>query len=88
MRNKLFTIIGLALILIIISSVSSVKESVNKSTGLAGVLCQWGEEQEDNSEVLTDAAVSGLEGTLVGEHEIDGANWSIPNLIRHWVGGD
>lgn len=88
MRNKLFTIIGLMLVLMIISSVSSVKEPAKKPGGLAGVLYQWGEEQEGNSDVLTDAVVSGVEGTLVGEHQIDGANWSIPNLIRHWVGGN
>lgn len=58
-----------------------------QSSGLTEVLYSWGEQQEETSDKLTITAVSGVEGELVGEHKIDGSNWSIPNILRNLFGG-
>ena len=58
-----------------------------QSSGLTEVLYSWGEQQEETSDKLTITAVSGVEGDLVGEHEVDGSNWSIPNILRNLFGG-
>ena len=58
-----------------------------QSSGLTEVLYSWGEQQEQTSDRLTITAVSGVEGDLVGEHKVDGSNWSIPNILRNLFGG-
>lgn len=57
-----------------------------QTSNFGSILHVWSQEQEETSEELTDKAVAGVEGTLVGEHQVNGANWSIPNLIRHFLG--
>lgn len=60
----------------------------SKSSPMTEILYGMGESQQQLSEELTEYAVSGVEGKYVGEHEIKGANWAIPNIIRHILGVD
>ena len=64
--------------------------SNSKSDGdeFSSLLHTWADEQEELSDDITTEAVSGIEGDIVGEHEEDGSNWSIPNIIRHWILGE
>ena len=57
-----------------------------QSSGLTEALYQMGENQEEIADNAATYAVSGAEGTLVAEHEVDGSNWSIPSILRHWLG--
>lgn len=79
----IFSMIGLVIIawLVVAKPYGEPQQS-----NFGSILSVWGEQQEEVSEELTDKAVSGVEGDLVGEHQINGANWSIPNLIRHFLG--
>lgn len=63
-------------------------EERRPTEGFEQVLYAWGDKQQEESDKMVDAAVAPVEGDLVGEHEIAGANWSIPNIIRHWLGVD
>lgn len=83
LRAKLFAIVGLVTLGLLVSNLPWERQS----SGITQVLYQWGEEQEDISDRATQFAVSSAEGSLVGEHQVDGSNWSIPNIIRHWLGG-
>ena len=84
MRQNIFVIAGLLALALLVNNLPWERQS----SGLTEVLHQWSDEQEVMSEQITSVAVSGAEGTLVGEHQINGANWSIPNILRHWLGGD
>lgn len=83
MKQKIGSIIGLVVIvlMIIYSPWGNPPES-DFTKGLRG----WGDQQSEISEKFTTSAVAGAEGTWVGAHEINGANWAIPNIIRHWLG--
>lgn len=83
MRQKILLILGIAALVLLVNELPWERQS----SGLTEVLYSWGEQQEETSDKLTSAAVSGAEGTLVGEHQVDGSNWSIPNIIRHWIRG-
>lgn len=82
----LLSIIGVVLLIIL------VKCSPFKGThdGFSKVLYDQAESQVAYSEKVTDVLASGAEGEgkLVGEHQVKGANWSIPNILRHLVMGD
>lgn len=84
MKQKIGFGIGMLLILTLIFS-SPWAEHRN-SSGMTDILRYWGNQQQQASEVMTNFAVSDAEGTWVGEHEVDGSNWAIPNIIRHWLG--
>ena len=61
------------------------------SDGGGGTITEYlygiADRQEHVAEVVTDEAVSGVEGTLVGEDAVNGSNWSIPNILRHLLSG-
>lgn len=79
---------GLGMLAILIMVYCSPWGNEVKPSGLTSVMRQWGEQQEETSDKFTTSVVSGAEGSIVGEHEIDGSNWAIPNIIRHWLGVD
>lgn len=83
LRAKLFAIVGVVVLGLLVSNLPWERQS----SGVTQLLYQWSDEQSQISDRATQFAVGGVEGTLVGEHEIDGSNWSIPNIIRHWLGG-
>lgn len=83
MKQKILAIVGLAIIALVV--IINPYGDTKPANSLTSILHQWGEEQASTSEMYTSQAVSGAEGTLVGEHQISGANWSIPNIIRFWV---
>lgn len=84
MRTRIITIAVLVLLAILVNSVPS----ENSTSGITQFLHNVGESQEDLSNDLTNMAVSEVEGSVVGEHKVNGSNWSIPNILRHLVGGD
>lgn len=77
---------GIGLLIIAVLVFASPWGDSDQQGGFTEVLYAWGESQEEVSDKFTTAAVSGAEGSLVGEHEVDGSNWAIPNIIRHWLG--
>lgn len=83
-KQKIITIIGLVFIVML------VLWSPFKDEGgdFQKMLHLWGDRQHEYSDQVTEEAVSGLEGTVIGEHQVDGSNWSIPNIIRHLLGVD
>ena len=85
MKVKLLAIAGLAALYILVTQLPWERQS----SGLTEWLYTQGEQQEENANIITETAVSGLEGEggLAGDHEVDGSNWSIPNIIRHLIGG-
>lgn len=78
-------VIGLCLLALLV--VFSPWKNEPGKGGFSDILHAWGTKQSEVSEDITSSAVSGAEGTIVGEHQINGANWSIPNIIKHWLGG-
>lgn len=82
-RMKLLAIAGLLGLALLVQ----VLPWERQSSGITDILHLWSEQQEETSDKITSAAVQGAEGKWVGEHDIKGANWSIPNIIRHWLGG-
>lgn len=84
MRAKILGIAGILALVLLVNSLPWERQS----SGLTDVLHGWGEQQAETSDKITSAAVSGVEGTIIGEHQIKGANWSIPNILRHWLGGN
>lgn len=85
MKNiKIPVIIGLLLILMIVFW--SPFES--ESGGFSDILRDWSKQQSEISDEIVQNAVSGAEGNIVGEKEVDGSNWSIPNIIRNILGVD
>ena len=83
-RAKALAIAGLLALSILVNNLPWERQS----SGLTEVVYSWGEQQEENAENITNIAVSGAEGSAVGEHQVKGANWSIPNILRHWFGVD
>lgn len=84
MRTRIITIAILVLLAILVNSVPSERST----SGITQFLYNVSESQEELSSELTDIAVSGAEGSIVGEHKVNGSNWSIPNILRHLIGGD
>lgn len=78
-----FTIAGLVIIgwLVVASPFGPSRQS-----DFGSILSTWGERQEEASDEITSFAVAGAEGKYVDEHQVNGANWSIPNIIRYWIG--
>lgn len=82
-KVKLITLLCLILLGIFVVSLPWKRQS----TALTQILYSWGEEQEENSDQITSSAVNNVEGGLVGQHQVDGSNWSIPNILRHLLRG-
>lgn len=83
MRAKIIAVVGVLILVMLVTQLPWER----RSSGLTQILYSWSDQQRETSDELTEFAVSGAEGTLVGEHEVDGSNWSIPNILRHWFGG-
>lgn len=86
MKQKIVSV--LAILVIVLMVIYSPWGNNPEPGSFTEVLRGWGEGQEEVSDKFTTAAVSGVEGTWVGEHEVDGSNWAIPNIIRHLIGVD
>lgn len=83
MRQKLLLLAGLLALALFVNNLPWERQS----SEITGILHIWSERQEEISEEVTTSTVAGVEGELVGEHIVDGSNWSIPNIIRHWLRG-
>lgn len=83
LRQKILTGVGVVILLAAIAKASSKSEP----SGLAGALYEIGVRQEQTADILTDAAVTDVEGHLVGEDAVDGTNWSIPAILRNIFAG-
>ena len=83
MRAKVLAIAGLIGLFLLVTKLPWERQS----SGLTRILYNWGEQQEQTSDKFTTYVVEDVEGDLVGEHKVDGSNWSIPNILRHWFGG-
>lgn len=84
MKQKIGFAIGMLLIATLIFS--SPWADDRSSSGITDIIRVWGAKQEETSDMFTNKVVSNVEGEWVGEHEINGSNWAIPNIIRHWLG--
>ena len=85
MKRSIFVIIaGIVLLYLLVFHSPFERQSGDFSK----ILTSMGKHQQEVSEVLTEQAIEDAEGTIVGEHEVDGSNWSIPNIIRHILGVD
>ena len=83
MKQKIAAVLGVVLFaLVVLYNPYSSERPVDSFTN---ILHQWSSEQVDTSEKFTSQAVSGVEGEIVGEHQVKGANWSIPNILRFWI---
>lgn len=82
-RNNILAAVGIIIVLWLVLA-SPFGERQRSDFG--SILSTWGDNQSEASEEITEKVVSPVEGTLVGEHEDNGANWSIPNIIRHILG--
>ena len=92
MRERLLSIIALLALSVVVNSLPSEhrkgSDFISGTDGTFGsIIMSWGEGQAEASDKITTEAVSGLEGTMVAEHEDDGSNWSIPNILRYYFGG-
>ena len=83
-RSVLVTIAGIVLLFVLVFYSPFERQSGEFSQ----VLQSMGQHQKETSDVLTEQALEQVEGTVVGEHQVDGSNWSIPNIIRHVLGVD
>lgn len=85
MKGKLLTIIA-----IIVLAVFVILDPLDSQPSeFTQVISSWGDQQSVASEQITSGLVKGAEGTKwVGEHQINGANWAIPNIIRRVLGVD
>lgn len=84
MKYKLFAVAGLIAISLLVKNLPWERQT----SGLSQILYRWGEEQSERADRWTSVVVDEYEGHYVGERAIDGSNWSIPNILRHWLGGD
>lgn len=84
-KQKAIAIVGLAIVLFITLS-GQFKPDGTKDDGFSRILYAWSYRQEEASEKITDAAVAPVEGAVIGTHLPNGANWSIPNIIRNLLG--
>lgn len=89
MENKK-GVIGGVVALVVLALLVNFLPFERQSSPLTDWLRGQAEEQEENSDKITSEIVKGAEGDgrFAGEHEVDGSNWAIPNLLRHWVLGD
>lgn len=89
-KASIFSIIGLCIIgwLVIAQPFADDTPKDANEENFTEVLYAWGDRQSEQSDKIVDAAAKPVEGKLVGEHEVDGSNWAIPNIIRHWMGVD
>ena len=89
-KAGIFSIIGLCVIawLVVAQPFSGDGDSDEPQESFTSVLYAMGERQSEASNAVVDVATSTVEGSVVGEHRMDGSNWSIPNIIRHWMGVD
>lgn len=78
-------LIGILALLVFVWLVNTF-EPTNQEDSFTSYLHSLSQEQEKSSNQMVEGAVSGFEGTYVGEHEVDGSNWSIPNILRHYFG--
>ena len=83
LKQKLLAATGIVVFFVVVSKIPWAPQT----SGLTEVLHSWGAQQEQTAEEFTDFAVSGVEGTLVGEDVVDGSNWSIPNVLRNLFAG-
>ena len=83
-KQKLGSIVGI----LVIAAIVLFSPFKREEGDFSKIIRSMGDRQLETSEKITDKAVSNVEGGLVGEHQIDGANWSIPNIIRHLLGVD
>lgn len=85
-KGMVGSLIALALLAILVNCLPFERES----SPLTEWLFSQGEQQEENSDKITSEVVKGAEGEgkFAGEHVVDGSNWAIPNLLRHWFLGD
>ena len=81
-KGKLFSIIGLVILVLMITFSPFESDKGDFSQ----ILDVWGGQQTKQSEELTNKLLEDVEGGVVGEHKVDGSNWSIPNIIRHLLG--
>ncbi len=84
MKQKLIYIVGI----ILVAAIVIYSPFERKNSEIGDILNDWGEHQQEMSDKFTDQVVSGAEGSWVGEHQVDGSNWSIPNILRHILGVD
>lgn len=82
----IFTIAGLAIIAWLVLAKPFGEVPPDERGEFQQVLSAMGDKQAETSDELTTAAVAPVEGVYVGEHEVHGANWSIPNILRHVLG--
>ena len=83
MRERALAVAGILALVLLVNHLPFERQS----NGITSLLSSWGDAQEQTSDLFTTEIVSDVEGELVGEHKIDGSNWSIPNILRHWVMG-
>ena len=81
-RKKLAALTAASLLCL--SSCSYDTDSIDPNS-LQGWLYNQGEQQEQVAEDITDDMVDSFEGEggIAPEDEVDGSNWSIPNILRH-----
>lgn len=84
MGSKLKIFIGIFLIAVIV--LGSPWDHQHSTFG--DILSSIGYHQAEDSEKIVSFAVSGAEGKVVGEHKVNGSNWSIPNIIKSLIGVD
>lgn len=84
-RSVVLSAIGIIILAVLVIT-NPFEKTNSEGDSFTDVLYAWGDRQEECSEEITAAAVSEIEGSIIGEHKIDGSNWSIPNIIRHWLG--
>lgn len=86
MKQKIGSVLGLVLIALMV--IYSPWGNQPDEGSFTDIFRTWGDQQEEASDRYISETVSGVEGSWVGEHEIDGSNWAIPNIIRHLIGVD
>lgn len=81
-KGKLAGIAGLLILVLLVNCLPWERQS----SGITDWLRYQGQEQVQTSEKVTSAVVASAEGakSFAGTHQINGANWAIPNLLRHW----
>lgn len=85
-KDKIKAVLGIVIVIVLVLYGLKLNND-KKSDSFSDVLHAWGNAQEEYSDELTENAVSGVEGgAIVGNHIENGANWSIPNIIRNILG--
>lgn len=78
--------VGGCLGIIVLVTVLASSPYKGEHTAFGAWLDQMGDKQQEYADQQTNAVVAPAEGDIVGNHEIDGSNWAIPNIIAHWLG--